>query len=54
MAELLSYFPEVLSFILGTLGEILTMLVANPVLLTFVAIGLLGMLFAWARSFLHV
>lgn len=44
-----SYLTEALSWI----GSIFTWMITQPVILFFLAIGLAGVMFRWARSVMH-
>lgn len=53
MTALLANFSSVLDFVIASLGSVVTEIIANPLLLLFVAIGVAGMLLSWVKSLIH-
>lgn len=53
MADLLTAITTYLTQALVWIGQIFTWMVGQPVILFFLAIGLAGVMFRWARSVMH-
>jgi hypothetical protein len=53
MSTLVGYFTTVLAWVLAQLQVVITAVVAEPLLLLFVIIGFAGLIFGFAKSFLH-
>lgn len=53
MATLLGFVAEVIAWIIASLETVLDAVVAQPLLLLFVAIGAAMMIFGWLKSLIH-
>lgn len=53
MTTLLSGVTAALDFVIASLGSVLNVIVAEPVLLLFIALGVTGMVLGWAKSLFH-
>lgn len=54
MTALLANFGSVLDFVIASLTTVVNTIVAEPLLLLFLAVGVAGMIFGWVRSLIHV
>lgn len=53
MADLISQITTFLTQALVWIGQILTFAVSQPLILFFMAVGLAGAMFRWARRLVH-
>lgn len=53
-SDMLSNMQTFLTAALTMMGNILTWCVSEPLVMFFVAIGLAGVMFRWAKSMLHI
>lgn len=53
MTDIIGYFTTVLTWVLAQLAVVINAVIAEPLLLLFVIIGLAGMIFGFAKGFLH-
>ena len=51
--KLLTEIGTILTKVLALIPDVLTKLVANPVILFFLAFGLVGVIIRWARKVVH-
>ena len=54
MTLILTTVTSVMTFIIGALGDVLDIIVQNPVLLLPLILAVVAMVLNWAKSFLHV
>lgn len=53
MSALITAITDYLTQALVWIGQIFTWMITQPVILFFLAIGLAGVMFRWARSVMH-
>lgn len=53
IAGLITQIGSFLTSALGWMSQIFTWMIGEPVILLFLAIGLAGVMFRWARSVMH-
>lgn len=53
MATLLGFVGEVLTWIIASLETVLDAVIAQPLLLLYVAIGAAGFIFGWLKGLIH-
>lgn len=54
MSAILTVVTSIMTFVIASLGEVLDVMIENPVLLLPLALGVGGTVIYWARSFFHV
>lgn len=53
MSGLLANFSPVLSWVITSLTSVVNFAIEQPLLMLFVALGVVGMILGWGRSFVH-
>ena len=51
--QLLNAIGTILTKVLALIADVLTKLIANPIILFFLAFGLVGVIIRWARKVVH-
>lgn len=53
MSGLLANFSPVLTWVIASLTSVVNFAISEPLLMLFVALGVVGMILGWGRSFVH-
>lgn len=53
MTALIANFSPVLTWVIASLTAVVNFAIGEPLLMLFVALGVVGMILGWGRSFVH-